>query len=610
MISRALPHQRWFPVFFIALVTAFSFIVAPGYESFVADQPIFLPLVYHVLDPTLFPNDLVWFEVMHTQRTLLTGFLVFFTQGGIPIPWVLFFLTLFFRGLFFASLYFVIRFLSNSRIYALFALLFFVTQFFIPGTGHATIETAFSYRVVALGVGMFSLALYLYGHRTMPLLFLVLGFFIHPITTVPFFMFFYLHMTWELWRDRAMLKNRAPALLAMIAPVVLIFIFLFSQASGIRESFFTVIDTEWKNLAKGRNDPFFFAFWNNRSFISLGMWAILTTLPLIHLKHIFPEKEKRILLVLLSIIPVLLLFIAGVGEYFMVQGIIQLNLQRGLLLMSILTPILIGIFTLWHVTHFPTSFLKNGLLTTIVFWFLIKENFIFLREQIVVLVPPMALLFIESVFPIFQRYKKLTTIFAALLTIGGVGVATYYALFYHDIKSLVVFYLLITCGFGLASIHMRKNLRLESVMTSALTGALLILIVVPLPYLSKFTIYPYFYADPAYRQACEWVQNNTPKDSIFIVEPFAFKEDPREFRLACFRPIFTAFRETAIPYEPRTVTFEWKHRQELERAMIKDWHVLKVIQEDYGVDYIFSEERLPIKNDVVFRNEKIIIYKL
>ena len=79
-----------YPAFFIVAAVFFSFLVSPGYQSFVSDQTIFIPLVYRALDPALFPNDLSWFEVMHTKRTLMTDFILLFVRGGIDIFWVLF----------------------------------------------------------------------------------------------------------------------------------------------------------------------------------------------------------------------------------------------------------------------------------------------------------------------------------------------------------------------------------------------------------------------------------------------------------------------------------------------------------------------------------------
>src|SRR3989344_4632079 len=175
------------PAFFIVAAVFFSFLVSPGYQSFVSDQTIFIPLVYRALDPALFPNDLSWFEVMHTKRTLMTDFILLFVRGGIDIFWTLFSLAFLFRIILFASLYFVIRFFTESQ----------RTAFFIPGTGHTTVESTFNYRTLAVATSFLFLALYLYGKRRLALVPLLFGFTIHPITTMPFFMFYYIHTAWD-----------------------------------------------------------------------------------------------------------------------------------------------------------------------------------------------------------------------------------------------------------------------------------------------------------------------------------------------------------------------------------------------------------------------------
>ena len=586
------------PAFFIVAAVFFSFLVSPGYQSFVSDQTIFIPLVYRALDPALFPNDLSWFEVMHTKRTLMTDFILLFVRGGIDIFWVLFLLAVVSRLVLLASLYAVIRFFTERQRVALFILLFFVTPFFIPGTGHTTVENTFNYRTVAIATSFLFLALYLYGKRLLSLTPLLFGFTIHPITTMPFFMFYYVHTALNFYKKR----EYRPVLFAL-TPILFVAAFLIYRNIDMGGGFFLLMDTEWRNLAQGRNDPAFFVFWDTHSFISLLSWIILLVIAFLKIQEFVPDKNKRVVILILLAVPTISLFIAALGEYFMLYGIIQLNFQRGLLLLSFFVPALFGIYSLWHAKQHPHVFIKNWLLFSVILWFLFKPDFVFMREQFVFFIPSITILLLG------EKNRRLTiTALGASLAVAAVG-----AFAYNDTISLVAMFLLLAGGFIIALAYKYAGSGAEELYKKALLLAPPLLIAVSLFYLSRFTIYPYFYYNTQYREACDWVQNNTDKDDVFIVEPFAFNGDePSEFRLACFRPVFTTFEDGSPPYEPRDVSFEWKHRQTLAHSIKDDWGVLENIKSEYRVDYLFSDSALdiPAQHTLAYSNERFFIYQL
>src|SRR3989344_8310014 len=46
-------------LFILFILTLFSIIVYPGYEVFISDHELYIPIIQHNLDPDLFSNDLI-----------------------------------------------------------------------------------------------------------------------------------------------------------------------------------------------------------------------------------------------------------------------------------------------------------------------------------------------------------------------------------------------------------------------------------------------------------------------------------------------------------------------------------------------------------------------
>src|SRR3989338_9091093 len=99
MKLKNLVNEWYFTPLFIVSITIFSLIVTPGYQAFVADQPVFLPSLFNKLDPSLFQNDLVWYKIQFGKATLFIDFLAFFIRLGVDIFWLLFILSAISRAL-------------------------------------------------------------------------------------------------------------------------------------------------------------------------------------------------------------------------------------------------------------------------------------------------------------------------------------------------------------------------------------------------------------------------------------------------------------------------------------------------------------------------------
>lgn len=615
MIMESILEKKWFPWFFILVLTLFSLLVAPGYESFVSDQTMFLPPMLHQLDPSIFSSkDLSHARMLSSDRSLINDLIAFFVSRGVPLLWTLFLLSVIFRALFFATLYSVIVYFTENRIRAEFVLLFFLTPFFIPGTGHTTIESLFTYRTVALSLSFLYLALYLRGWRLLSLIPLIFAFTIHAITALPFFCFHYLHTTWRFWQNRREPEVPAYTIWACVIPIVGILFFLWWKQSGATDSFFLRIDTDWKQLANPRNAPAFFMFWSTRSYLSLMSWMVLTNIPLLYLKEFLHDTQKRISVWMLLCVPLLMLILAAFGEYTAIHGLIKLHLQRSILLISFLAPILVGMFTLWHAEEHRDDMLKNTFLFATIAWFLYKDSFIFLREPMLMFIPPLAILFYGPfLYAIRRRTYTLPALAVATFALTD-GIVTYRSFFYGDVLSVIFFHLTLLGGWIVALLYAKNLVSSRTLLCYSIAIALPILLFMPIFYAKSFTIYPKFSYNAPYMQACAWIGTHTAKDSVFVVEPFVKMPLPEEFRLACLRSIFTTYKEGGVvPYdEHREVAFAWKRKYELLYALAKDPGLIEQAKKTYQMDYIISQTplALPAHYPLVFSNDAYYIYDI
>ena len=602
---KSLINEWYFTPLFIVAITIFSLIVTPGYQVFVADQPVFLPSLFNKLDQSLFQNDLVWYKIQFAESTLFIDFLAFFIKLGVDIFWLLFILSAISRALFFVALFLLAKHFTQDRSYALFSLIFFIVAFIVPGVGSSTVEGAFSYRSITLPLGLFSLLFLFSGWRILSIATLFLTYALHPFTAFPFLLFYCIATAFE---KLSLVKK----ILFIILPLIFIGAFIFLRQDDAAGNFFLFMDSEWKELSKFRLPSAFFAFWNKEAYISIACWTLLSTILLSSLKKIVHEERNRFYLYTLIAIPFFLLIVAAIGEFILLHSIIRLQLQRSLIVMVIFVALLIGKFTLWHSENKRGHVMENSLLWAILLWFTLKESFVFLREPFVLFVPALAVLFCCSKYSWFNKKRKFIIVAATLIFLSGYLLAVSKALSYKDISALVFFHAISIGGATIAIMYNRAKLSSSSINIYSVTLILPVFLFSPIFYLSNFTIYPYFYQNTPYMEACNWVQTNTDKTSVFILEPFSFETgEPTEFRLACFRPIFTTLKDAAPPYEPmRSIAFDWKRRQDLVRELRKDITTLNIIQKEYKVDYIFSERKFQLDKDIVFQNNEIFIYKL
>src|SRR3989344_1783348 len=163
------------------LAPLFISVLITGYEVFSVNQNVFLPPLFHRIDPSLFQHDEFDYELLFGGHSFFLDLLEQLIRTGINIFWLLFLLTLLTRIIFFISIYFITDYFVNNKLFSLFILFFFVRGF---GGGFLT------YEMLAIASGLCFLAILLRGRKTIALLLLFFSFMMHPITGAALFILY------------------------------------------------------------------------------------------------------------------------------------------------------------------------------------------------------------------------------------------------------------------------------------------------------------------------------------------------------------------------------------------------------------------------------------
>lgn len=119
-------------------------------------------------------------------------------------------------------------------------------------------------------------------------------------------------------------------------------------------------------------------------------------------------------------------------------------------------------------------------------------------------------------------------------------------------------------------------------------------------------IYPEYYGDKEYTQACRWILDNTEPDAKFITTPFSSEND---FIVSCQRHVFFPLSMFVYGFYDRD--YQKKYEEIIGILRSDDINSLGYINEKYGATHVLSEG--PIKQlseRQVFGNGKYFAYEL
>lgn len=160
---------------------------------------------------------------------------------------------------------------------------------------------------MSLSFNLLFLAYFFNEKRLLSTLALGIGLLMHPLTSLPFLLFFYLELFFFHNRKRFFHSS----LFSGTIPIIfLVFFVLSTQLSGLK--FFALIDPFWESIIKYRDPYVFIASWDWRHYrplfliISVGFFAVGR----LELGGLFENSVKRKHLYLLLLISLLLFVVS------------------------------------------------------------------------------------------------------------------------------------------------------------------------------------------------------------------------------------------------------------------------------------------------------------
>lgn len=586
-------------VFFlwIFLATVFSLVVLPGYDVFVSDHAIYLPVIFQALDPGLFKNDIllsfnqstftIFDEVVVVVTKLFNGSIIF----------ALFFLTFFPRGIFIYAVFRLVFYFSRKQWLSWLAVFLTLPGFIVYGTVSSTFDVFLTPRLIAVALGLLCLVGLLEKKYWLAVISLVISIAFHPLTAFVFAIIFYFSLFLDC--NLTLYYKKLFSLLPIFFVLILIFIIYFF-GPGI----LIIMDKVWLEIIKDRNPSVFILVWPlqySSAWIYLFASALIFLVAKVELKKTLIDQRKKIFFHLFFLVPMFLFYLSFLFvDLLNLSFFTQFQLARALLIWKIFTPI----FMLLVVDKLLQNKKNNiffifsllGILTAFVF----KESLVF------IFFPSFFIFWLNYRYPNIKpfSFRVLRTILMVLFVLL-IGVLLWWwkkHAYLDNIFNLLVTLLIagfLTCFyfFNYLVLIFKKFF-------------LVVVIVIFIFKIWPFSIYPACQRNFADVELQEWIKTNTTKDSLFLTEPFTSQDESSILRLCALRSVFFSRKDGAQVVYNRAYALEWQKRRELVKDLINYPERLKEISKQYKIDYVLSGKGVILDIPFVFSNEKYFIYSM
>ena len=586
----------------IGILTIFSLVIFPGYKVFVSDHKLYIPAIYQALNPTLFQNDLL-LSFNQTEYTLFDELIIFLMDIlNTNIFYVLFFLSVIIRFIYFYSIYKISFYFTDDKKFSTFSILLLISGFWVYGTASSTLDINLVPRLISLAFNLLFLVCFFNKKYFLSTLPLGIGLLIHPITSLPFIIFFYLNLFF-FYSNKGFLNSRS-LFLGTIPFLFLIFLLLNIKTEGL--GFFTFIDPIWENIIRLRDPYIFITSWSYIDFFHLIASICFFLISYLELRGILKDTTKRKLeyYYLLFLIPLFLFVFSFITvDILKLHFFVQLQASRSLFLWKIFITLLFSYFAYNYIKNHPKDSLFNFSLIGILLSFIFKEFFIFL------FIPMFLFLWVKRKYNLF-RLAKIKTFNRDQVSIVIFGICTVGLVTIFLIKDRVylLFYLFAILALSLlASLTVRWKRDLVFGY-KAIHAFLILFIIITIIFVPRFSIHPSYFGDKELMEVCNWIKNNTNEQDVFITEPFSKVSGP--LRLTCYRNVFTSSKDGAQVVFKRDYAIEWKKRMDYVHELKENHSLLSEILKEYDIDYVISENKLNISYPIVFTNTKYFIYDI
>jgi len=583
----------------IAILTVFSMVVFPGYDTFSSDHELYIPAIYQEIDSALFEKDFS-LSFNQTRYTFFDDFIAFAMKlSGMDLFYVLVVLLALVKAIYFYAIYKIAFYFTQDRKISVFSMIVLMGGFFVYGSGMSTWHTSLLPSVMSLSLCLLFLHYFLNKKHFVSAIILGVALLIHPITALPFIILFYFDLFVIGWRRK---EIGVDTLLFGLIP----FLFLRLLMLGGGEptmSILTTIDPIWEGLIRSRSPYIFITTWGESSTFNstpfyLAASIFLFIVSCMELGNIFKNPERKKYAYLLFFIPALLFIFSFLTVDIMkIHFFAQLQMSRSLVIWKIFISLLFSLYAYMRIKDNPKDVLYNFLIMGIVFSFIVKEAFFF------TFLPAFGLLWLGNRGILRHKYLPRITLFVFAVTLLG--------LLYMALSGDLFTVLLVTIlGAGSAAllVYYKSDFIFGAKKKYTFRVIVAMLMASSLFFLPKFHILPAYYGDKQFTEVCDWIKSNTPKSSLFITAPFG--SSGGQLRIACHRSVFLTDKDGAQIVFDRDFAIEWNKRSVITGEISKNYSLLDDISREYNIDYIFSASEVNLDYPLIFHNGKYFIYKI
>lgn len=308
----------------IIAVTLVSTLVS-GYQFGVSDQGIFIPYIYKMQDPSLFPADRL-FSQFTANASFFYQIMAYMTKY-FPMETVFFLGFLFVKTILFLGIFLLSKEIFKKTEIAYLSLLPFLFPKFVGGTANYTYDNFFGYRSVGIVFLVYFLLLILRNRFIKASLLAGIGLFFHPLSIIPVLPLSPVqiignskHRVWDL-----------AIFFAIIVSVAIAYQHIFGTSVSISDS-----TLQWFSIIKSRNDYIFASTWNIFGWLSLGLYLALTIFCLVFGKI----TQKKNILTVCTICLFVFLVNFAVLDIAKLTGIAKFQLVRSVFPIALIALIL------------------------------------------------------------------------------------------------------------------------------------------------------------------------------------------------------------------------------------------------------------------------------
>ena len=457
-----------------------------------------------------------------------------------------------------------------------------------------TFDVLIQPRSIALSLCLLFLVFFFNNKKLFSTIPLSLSIFMQPMTSLPFLAFFYIALMLKFIKDHKINKS---IIISALIPIISGILFLAGIKGNANLSLFGIISPAWEEVIRFRN-PSFILDWSYTSFIYLIISLVLFTVIYYKKEEIFKsDREKKYNILMLILIPFALFILSFITvDLAKLQLFQQFQLARSLIISKMLITILFAYFAYNKIKENPKNFILNFILTGIIIATLIKEI------MLIIFIPALLLILIEEKYNLSKKIsfikKKQFTV--ASIIIPSLGLLL--ALFILGLTDRIIYLMIaIALTILITSLLYKNKMRINY---KHIIVAIIILIIIFIP---KFTIFPKYYQDKEFMEACSWIKENTNKSDTFIAQPFSNMSG--SIRTECFRPLFASGKDGGQSAFNEEYALEWKKRFNLINELSNNKNLIYNISKEYNIKYIISDSDISLDYKISFNNTKYFIYK-